>query len=446
MKILVVEDEAPIRNNLVRMLQLEDYDVVEAQNGREALTLARTHMPGLIISDVMMPELDGYGLLEQVRADPSIAWIPLILLTARTERGDLRKGMTLGADDYLTKPFTRDELLSAIAARLKRERMQTQRAEQSAFANVEPTLIADRASLSVDARAVAMAAGAEDTARLSGADPRAPLHVHGYRMLRRIGAGASAELFLAMRESDGLELVLKLLALPLGEPTESLDRFIREHELLQRISHPNVLRIHGQGVAARYAYIAMEYFPRGDIRRRMAGGLKPSQALGVLIQVARALVEIHQLGVVHRDIKPENLLLRADGSVALADFGIAKYHEAKLALTMHGEIVGSPSYLSPEQAAGRPITAGSDLYSLGVLFHEMLVGAKPYIADRIEAILALHLFAPTPCLPEPFAEYQDLLEQLMAKEASQRFANAQSLLDYIAARWPAALTLSLLGD
>ena len=120
MKILVVEDEATIRNNVVSMLRMEGFDVLEANNGRVALALAREHIPGLILSDVMMPELDGYGLLEQLRADPATATIPLIFLSARTDRADRRRGMNLGADDYLGKPFSHGELMEAVTARIKR--------------------------------------------------------------------------------------------------------------------------------------------------------------------------------------------------------------------------------------------------------------------------------------------------------------------------------------
>ncbi|MBC7704981.1 MAG: response regulator [Rhodoferax sp.] len=119
-KILVVEDEAAIRNNVVSLLRMEGFDVLEASNRRVALALAREHIRGLILSDVMMTELDGYCLLEQLRADPVTATTPLIFLSARTDRADRRRGMNLGADDYLGKPFSHDELMEAVTARIKR--------------------------------------------------------------------------------------------------------------------------------------------------------------------------------------------------------------------------------------------------------------------------------------------------------------------------------------
>lgn len=120
MKVLVVEDEAEIRNNLCALLRMQGYDVLDAANGKLGLSQAQLHLPDLILSDVMMPELDGYGMLEQLRKDATTASIPLIFLTARIDRSDMRRGMTLGADDYLGKPFSLQELNDAIAATFKR--------------------------------------------------------------------------------------------------------------------------------------------------------------------------------------------------------------------------------------------------------------------------------------------------------------------------------------
>jgi two-component system alkaline phosphatase synthesis response regulator PhoP len=119
--ILVIEDETQIRDNIAEILELAEFDVITAADGRIGVELAKSHHPDLIICDVMMPELDGYGVLENLRQSPYTATIPLIFLTARVERSDQRQGMNLGADDYLTKPFEPDELLMTIESRLKRQ-------------------------------------------------------------------------------------------------------------------------------------------------------------------------------------------------------------------------------------------------------------------------------------------------------------------------------------
>lgn len=408
MKILVAEDETPIRNNIVSLLRMEGFDVVEASNGRIALALAREHMPELVLSDVMMPELDGLGLLELLRADPVTASIPLIFLSARTERADRRKGMNLGADDYLGKPFSRDELLEAVNARLKRHQPAT------------------KSDASLKASGTSPAASRQ----------RPPVVVKGYRILRKIGSGGMSEVFLAVRESDQRELALKVLDTAINDDGALLERFLQEYALLAQIDHPNVARIFDQGITDAHAFLSMEYFVRGDIKQRIASGMTPHEALGVTVQVALALAQIHARGIVHRDVKPDNLMMRRDGTVALIDFGIAKHSGNGLGHTLHGEIVGSPFYLSPEQAAGKPVSAASDIYCLGVIFYEMLTGQRPYTADRMEVLLAQHLFSPPPRLASQHSDMQDLLDRMMHKDPAERMGTAQAVVKYITARWP----------
>jgi DNA-binding response OmpR family regulator len=120
-KILVIEDEAPIRDKIVTVLQYENYEVFDASNGREGVVAARQHRPDLIICDVLMPDMNGYGALAALRDDPETSVIPVIFLTAAASRADMRKGMELGADDYITKPYTVEELLAAVRTRLERQ-------------------------------------------------------------------------------------------------------------------------------------------------------------------------------------------------------------------------------------------------------------------------------------------------------------------------------------
>jgi serine/threonine protein kinase len=324
----------------------------------------------------------------------------------------MRRAMNLGADDYLTKPFSQEELLTAINARIKRHPPADSSAARSG------------------------------TLQLNDVIATAPVCIKGYRLLRKIGSGGMSEVFLAVREADNFELVLKVLDTRINQDAALLHRFIQEYALLSQIDHPNVVRIFEQGITDEHVYLAMEYFPAGDIKKRMVGGFLENEALGVVLQVALALVEIHAQGIVHRDVKPDNLMLRAEGSVALVDFGIAKLCEIEFGHTLHGEIVGTPSYLSPEQAMGKPVSPATDIYSLGVIFFEMLTGARPYAAEKLEALLGQHLFAPSPRLEARFAAYQELLDRMMAKEPSQRFASARAVVDFISARWPEAVEAS----
>jgi tRNA A-37 threonylcarbamoyl transferase component Bud32/class 3 adenylate cyclase len=274
---------------------------------------------------------------------------------------------------------------------------------------------------------------------LAGAATRAAkgtaLHfsIEGYRILRKIGEGGMASIYLAADASDEPQ-VLKVMRIVANEDGDQLQRFIQEFALLAQVEHPNVARIHRQGFCSGHAYIAMEYFSQGDLRARIARGIDGDGAASYLKQIAAALEAIHAAGIVHRDLKPDNLMLRKDGSLALADFGIAKHVEMFITDTAHGQVVGTPYYLSPEQALGQAVDARCDLYSLGVMLYEMLTGAKPYRAASAEELLDLHIQAPVPQLDARFARLQPVLEGLMAKDRDQRYASAADVLEDLARR------------
>lgn len=675
--ILIVEDDDAIRNNVIRLLKLEGYAIESATNGKAGLERARAVRPDVIITDVGMPEMDGFEMLQALRADRDLASTSIMMLTALDDRASMRRGMTAGADDYLAKPFTRVELLDALAGLLKkrgrieasiesavREREEhlrrafteslggrappdkialdapagaiadtvveatvlfsdirgfTSLAEKLSSREVaellteyfdrvcEPvlknggkhlrfiagglmavfsdgvggsplpaarraisaalgitlsthefrswlewrhaqrglppfavgiglhagevticrlgtaqnkettpigetvniaarlesaskelgwTVVASRSVLEMagagvltagitslevrgnkgfvevaeivgleaneDDRRHGMAAlterasevrdavqiNSEITARaVKGAlqsklsafmehrfEPGGePPRLKGYRLARKIGSGGMTEVFLAVREADGLPVVLKVLDAGGQASGEHLSRFIQEYTLLSRIDHPHVIRIYDQGFTDDHAYIAMEYFERGDLRAEINAGMAQERVLEIVRQVAQALDAVHARGIIHRDLKPENIMRRVDGSVALADFGIAKslMQQENMAFTQtrHGDVVGTPYYLSPEQACGQAITTASDLYSLGVMMFEMLTGERPFRAESLDVLLARHLSAPTPSLPAPHAALQPIVERLMAKTPESRYPSARALLD-----------------
>lgn len=257
-----------------------------------------------------------------------------------------------------------------------------------------------------------------------------PIKIPGFKLLRRLGPGGMSRVFLAEYEMTGSLRVLKVLNVNEGG-FDLLRRFVQEHELISQIRHQHVATIFGHGETDTHAYIVMEYFPGGDLRRRMEQALAPAQAVDYLRQIGEALVAIHSRGVVHRDLKPDNLMLREDGTLVLADFGIAKDLSRTMSDTRHGEGLGTPYYLSPEQATGGKVDQRSDLYSLGVIFYEMLTGQKPYTAEDAPGLLLRHVHEPPPRLPEALAGYQPLLDQLMAKSPEERFPTSLAALEAI---------------
>jgi hypothetical protein len=254
--------------------------------------------------------------------------------------------------------------------------------------------------------------------------------IRGHRFVRELAVGGTSAVYLAESERAGEMVVLKVLrdSPTAGDEHTQFTRFMQEYELISKVRHPNVVRIFDLGIADDHAYLAMEYFSRGDLRSLIASGLDGSEALSYLAQMAAALEVVHAVGVLHRDLKPGNIMLRADGSVALIDFGLAKHVQVDAEITATGEIFGTPYYMSPEQGHGQQLDERSDLYSLGVIFYEMLMRQKPYVAQSPMAVIYMHANAPIPLLPEDLRQYQQLLNKLLAKDPVHRFSSASALL------------------
>jgi eukaryotic-like serine/threonine-protein kinase len=258
--------------------------------------------------------------------------------------------------------------------------------------------------------------------------------IRGHRCIRQVGSGGMCKIYLAESERAGTLVVLKVFSqVPdVSERIVSFDRFIQEYEIVAGLNHPNIVRIYDLGIADDHAYIAMEHFPAGDLRQRMKVRLMPAQALHYLEQMASALEAIHAVGVLHRDLKPANVMLRGDGSLCLIDFGLAKANELDTELTGTREIFGTPYYMSPEQGHAEVIDARSDLYSLGVVFFEMLTGKKPYTGASAMEVIYKHKRAQLPEVEPQFAAYQPLLHRLLAKAPQDRFQTAREILGAVA--------------
>ncbi|HEY0681896.1 MAG TPA: protein kinase [Steroidobacter sp.] len=257
-----------------------------------------------------------------------------------------------------------------------------------------------------------------------------PVKILGHRFVRELAVGGTSMVYLAESERAGEMVVLKVLrdAPETGDQHTQFSRFLQEYELISKIRHPNVVRIFDLGIADDHAYIAMEYFQRGDLRGRIAKGIEPQLALQYLAQMAAALQMVHEVGVLHRDLKPGNIMERADGSLALIDFGLAKHTEVNIEITGTGEIFGTPYYMSPEQGHGKELDERSDLYSLGVIYYEMLTGKKPFLAPTPMGVIYLHGNAPRPVLAGELSVYQPVLDKLIAIDPAQRFASASELV------------------
>ena len=237
-----------------------------------------------------------------------------------------------------------------------------------------------------------------------------------------------ATVYLAIQESLSRPVVLKMLdSVSLERSADLVDRFLSEGRILASLNHPNIITIYDIGVADGIMYISMEYVQGGDLKQRLELSISPEEALEYMAQVARALGEAHKRGIVHRDVKPANILFK-DNTPILTDFGIAKYVDTESDLTSTGIFLGSPNYVSPEQAGGSKLDGRADIYSLGCILYEMLTGKKPYVSDSVIDIIIKHRQAPIPKLPKELSDYQALLNRMMAKKRDERFPDTESLL------------------
>jgi hypothetical protein len=255
------------------------------------------------------------------------------------------------------------------------------------------------------------------------------LRIPGYRIVRPLAEGGMAAVYLAVQESLERAVALKILR-RFDDPVQA-GRFRNEGRIIASLNHRNIITIHDIGAIDDRHYISMEYLESGDLEKRIAAGMRPEAALALVEILAGCLDFLHRRGIVHRDIKPANILFRKDGTPVLTDFGIARRLDQDIRLTLDDTALGSPYYLSPEQAECKPLDGRTDIYGLGVILYEMLTGEKPFLGNSpIETILA-HLTAPRPSLPAPLAHCQELLDRMIARKPGDRYADAGEVVNAI---------------
>tara|TARA_Y100000296_G_scaffold87363_1_gene132623 strand:+ start:658 stop:3051 length:2394 start_codon:yes stop_codon:yes gene_type:complete len=254
-----------------------------------------------------------------------------------------------------------------------------------------------------------------------------PLFIPGYRIIRELGSGGMATVYLAVQESVNREVALKIMAPALAADRSFSERFLKEAKIVAELQHPNIVGVFDMGVHEHYHYIVMEYVEGGDLKNAFSLGFSVEQFFRAILDVAEALSYAHSKGFIHRDVKAENILFRSDGSAVLTDFGIAKAISSNTKMTGTGMSIGTPHYMSPEQARGHATDERSDYYSLGIVLFECLAGNKPYESEDTFAIGLMHINEPIPTLPEQFSLFQPLIDNLCAKNPEDRYSNVNQL-------------------
>src|SRR5438128_2201510 len=276
--------------------------------------------------------------------------------------------------------------------------------------------------------------------------PLANQTVGHYRMVSRIGAGGMGEVYLAEDLRLGRRVALKILPPDMTRDDECLRRFEQEARAASALNHPNIITIHEVGAHNGARYIATEFIEgrtlRDHLRERR---LSLHEALDVAIQVASALQAAHQAGIIHRDIKPENVMLRPDGYVKVLDFGIVKLTEkfgghddptdgdsaTGGVQTEANVVMGSPGYMSPEQARAQPLDARTDIFSLGVMLYEMIAGNRPFTGETASDVIVAILERRPPPLTEIVSDVSPRLEAIVNRAlAKDRAARYQSVADF----------------
>jgi serine/threonine protein kinase len=252
-----------------------------------------------------------------------------------------------------------------------------------------------------------------------------------YEVLETLGAGATGIVYLARDLSLGRCVALKVVSTGPGQRTEMIERLRREAEAVGRISHPNIVTVYDVGLAPDCLYLAMERLEGEDLRAliRRRAPLPLGARARILCEIADALGNAHAKGVVHRDVKPANIFLTNEGATKLLDFGFARLAESGT-ITGRGEVLGTPDYMAPEQASGKPADHRSDAFSAGIVFYELMTYRRPFGGKTVPAVLYDILTRePDPILtlnPEVPARLARVIHRLLAKDPEVR---PQSLLE-----------------
>lgn len=433
MKILVVDNDAASGSALAGALRAED-STVEVSVLSERQWTRASYLRSVF--DLLLLDFDSIPAGRDGSQRERVLWLRDVLRNAHHPRLVVlaREGsellavacMKAGAADYVPRRKANGRHLARIV-----------RSARKRAKGVPPAALETWTGLADESPPAATAVDLSQPGRAPSKTPVSPRpsgpdlpHLPGYRLLRPLGQGGTASVFLARSEELGDNVVLKVLSRSDEETLdgEVLNRFESEYRIIASMNSQRIVDIHDFGLTADYAFIAMEYFPDGDLRRRMHSPVSVVEAVAYATQILEALAIVHAAGVLHRDLKPANVMLREDNSLALIDFGISKSETSTGPEASTGAVLGTPLYASPEQLTGNACDEHSDLYSAGVILFELLTGEKPFTGESTVAICHLHLTAPVPRLPSRIAVFQGLVDSLMAKDPKNRFPSASVAL------------------
>ncbi|MCC6212953.1 MAG: protein kinase [Burkholderiales bacterium] len=414
MRFLIVDDSSDFRRALAQMLRERwpgaSVDEWEPGRGGPRAALAGGDYAAVLL-EARSAGGDGLAWVAQLRRLANAP--PVVLIADQGDSHAALQALKAGAADFVRKAgLTPQALARAVEDAMREDEIRRQEiaGTHTPFARTIPLQLN----------------------RIGAPIARAPVSIPGYRTLRMIGEGGMAQVYLAERTRDGLQLVLKVLGPGMRDSGTFLKRFEREYGLIASLENEYVARIYDHGFSGDHPYIAMEYLSGGTLAARIQEGMTSLAALRLTSQIAKALDAIHSRDIVHRDLKPQNIMFRDNGRPVIVDFGLAKDLDSSLNLTIQGEVMATPRYMSPEQCMGRPADARSDLYSLGAIFYEMVAGRKLFGDEGPAGLIHQHVHGAIPVLPPHLAGYQTIIDRLLAKSPDERFQSARELFATIA--------------
>ncbi len=375
-KLLVVDDDPAIRAILKKRLEIDGYSIIEAGDAVEAQAAIERNEIGLVILDVMMPGMDGFELLRELRQRFTASALPIIILTALESKKDVIEAMRRGANDFLNKPIDAKLLLHRVRIHW---------------------------------------ASKEATSR----------NYAGYYIIEPLGGGGMASVFRSVEIETGKEVALKILPPRLAVEETNILRFLREARLARAVRHPNLVEVYGHGKHGGEYFIIMELVKgRGLNTLLREGPLSVRRSLEIARGLGAGLAVLAEAHILHRDIKPSNIIIEVDGTPRLIDFGIAREDSTGGRMTTAGQWIATPIYAAPEQLRGEG-DFHADMYGLGSVLYMMLTGLPPFPADTpIRELLELKESkaprADQACSDVP-AEVGRVVARMLAPRVSRRY-------------------------
>ena len=407
-RILVIDDEEPIRLLLTDILEMNGYEVISATNGIEGLRKTFSEAPRIVITDILMPEMTGLAFLQRVRAQVPASALPVIVVSALGDQGQIVKAFEAGATDYLVKPFHHSELLARVHVALHR---------------------------SVDARDVQYVEREAPDRPKTEVIPGGILDLGKYRIIEEIGSGGMGTVYRATHVAYGSEVAVKVLSPKLAKNRTDVMRFLREVRIATQMDHPNIVRVYDMGLSAGQYYYAMESLPKHSLYDEVLShrdGIEEDRVLEIGIQLASALAYMHERGFLHRDIKPDNILFASPDCVKLVDFGLAcAIEDARL--TQQGSFMGTPGYVAPENIREyHAPEAPADIYSLGATLYLAAAGKSAFshkkgATQRLSAQIsenppALHLIN-----RKISTTFAGIVAKMMARDPARRYGTMREV-------------------